>query len=147
VADHTAALPDRKQAPVVILLTCGPHLPSIDRDDGTDAADPLPLQRENALEQRHAARKIAALGEPRRERLRRIDGDKGGDSQLALRAHPIEPGRDAPGDVPDEARDRSGTRSHPDRGNGHDHGHEHSGTARHDITRLRRSQAWCRVCV
>ena len=55
-----------------------------------------------------------ALGEPRGERLRRIGDDDGGDGEIVCRAHPVEPGRDAPGDVPDEARGRFGARARPD---------------------------------
>jgi hypothetical protein len=123
------------------LPTRGAPLASVDRDDGTGAADRLPLQRENWFEQRRAAREIAALREPGRERLRRIGDDEGCDGQIACWEHFVEPDRDAPGEVPDEARDRSGSRARSDRGNGHHHGHEHSGTACHDITRFRRSQA------
>jgi hypothetical protein len=147
VADHTTAVPNRKRTSAVILLACGAHLAPIDPDDGSDAADRLPLQREDAFEQRHAARKVAALGEPRGERLRRIGDDEGGDGEIARRAHPVEPGRDAGGDVPEEARGRFGARRRPDRNDAQRHRHEHSGTACHDITRLRRSQAWCRACV
>jgi hypothetical protein len=141
VADHPAALPDRERASALILPTRIAPLASVDRDDGTGAADRLPLQRENWFEQRHAARKVAALREPSRERLRRIGDDDGCDGQIARRAHSVEPDWDAPGEVPDEARDRSGSRGRPDRGNGNHHGREHSGTACHDITRFRRSQA------
>jgi hypothetical protein len=131
----------------VILLARGADLASIDPDDGADAADRLSLQRENAFEQRHAAWEIAALGKPRGERLRRIGGDDGGDGEIARRAHPVEPGRDAAGDVPDEARGPFGSRGRPDRNDAHRHRHEHSGTACHAVTRLRRSQAWCWIRV
>jgi hypothetical protein len=141
VANRAAALPDRKRASAVIYFMRSAPLASVDRDDGPGAADRLPLQRENWFEQRHAARKVAALREPSRKRLRRIDDGDDGDGQTARGAHSIEPDQDAPGDVPDEARDRSGIRGHRDRGNGHDRGHEYSGTACHDINRFLRSQA------
>jgi hypothetical protein len=147
VADHTTAVPNRKRASAVIFLARGAHLASIDPDDESDAADRLPLQRENVFEQRHAAREIAALGEPRGERLRRIGDDEGGDGEIARRAYPVEPGRDAAGDVPDEARGRFGARGRADRNDAQRHHHKHGGTAGHDITRFRRSQAWCWIRV
>jgi hypothetical protein len=140
-------VPNWERASAVILLVRGSHLASIDPDDGSDAADRLPLQRENAFEQRHAAWEIAALGEPRGERLRRIGDDEGGDGEIARRAYPVEPDQDAAGDVPDEARGRFGARGRPDRNDAQRHRHEHSGTACDDITRLRRSQAWCWIRV
>jgi hypothetical protein len=131
----------------VILFARRADLASVDPDDRADAADCLPIQRENAFEQRHAAWEIAALGKPRGERLRRIGGDEGGDGEIVRRAHPVEPGRDAAGDVPDEARGRFGARGRPDRNDAQRHRHEHSGTACHDVTRFRRSQAWCWIRV
>jgi hypothetical protein len=147
MADHATAVPSRKRTSIVILLARGADPASIDPDDEPHAADRLPLQRENAFEQRHAKWEIAALGEPRGERLRRIGDNEGGDGEIVRRAHPVKPGRDAAGDVPDEARGRFGARGRPDRNDAKRHRHEHSGTACHDVTRLRRSQAWCRVCV
>lgn len=147
MADHTTAMPNWKRMSAVILLACGAHLASIDPDDGPDAANCLPLQRENAFEQRHAAWEIAALGKPRGERLRRIGDNERGDGEIARWVHPVEPGRDAAGDVPDEARGRFGSRGCPDSNDAQRHRHEHSGTACHDITRFRRSQAWCWIRV
>jgi len=141
VADHAAAPPDRERVSAVVLLARSAPFAAVDRDDGTGTANCLPFHRKNGLEQRHAAREITALGEPRGERLRRIRHDKCGDGQIVRWAHPVEPCRDTPGDVPNEARGRSGPRGRPDRGNGHHHGHEHGGTASHDITRCRQSQA------
>jgi hypothetical protein len=125
----------------VILLACGAHLASIDPDDESHAADCLPLQRENAFEQRHAAWEIAALGKPRGERLRRIGDNERGDGEIARWVHPVEPDRNAAGDVPDKARGRFGTRGRSDSNDAQRHRHEHSGTACHDITCFRRSQA------
>jgi hypothetical protein len=77
---------------------------SIDRNEGTDTTDCPPFECENGLEQRHAARKIASLFEPSGERRRRIGNGEGGDGQMVRRVHFVEPGRNACGGVPDEAR-------------------------------------------
>ncbi len=56
VTDHATALPERKRAD---LFVRDAHLGSIDGNAGTDTTDCLPVERENGLEQRHAAREIA----------------------------------------------------------------------------------------
>jgi hypothetical protein len=50
---------------------------SIDRNEGTGTTNCLPLQCENGLEQRHAAREIASLRERSGARLRRMGNGEG----------------------------------------------------------------------
>jgi hypothetical protein len=139
LTDHVTVLPERKRASAVILFMRDAHLASIDRNKGTDTTYCLPVQGENGLEQRHAAREIASLRGPSGARLRRIGNGERGEGQTVRRVHAVEPDRDACGDVPDEARGHSSVRR--DGGNGHRHSPEHNETACHRITRLRRSQA------
>jgi hypothetical protein len=79
VTDHATALPERKRAD---LFVRDAHLGSIDGNAGTDTTNCLPVERENGLEQRHAAREIASLFEPSGERLRRIGNGERGDGQM-----------------------------------------------------------------
>jgi hypothetical protein len=88
IADRVAALPDRKRAAAAVALTCEAPVASVDGNDGTGAADGLPIERENGLEERRPARKVAALGEPLRQRLRRVVDDRRVDDQVGRRLHP-----------------------------------------------------------
>jgi hypothetical protein len=68
----------------VVLVVREACLASIDRNEGADTTDCLPVKRESGLEQRHAAREITSLCEPSGERLRRIGNGEGGDGQMVV---------------------------------------------------------------
>ena len=104
--DYAASLPGRERASAAIALAGGAHVGSIDRDGEANAADGLSGQRENVLDERHAAGEITAVGKVGRERLRRICHHKRDDGQLPRRLHRIEPSGNAFGGVPNEARAR-----------------------------------------
>jgi hypothetical protein len=131
VTDYTTALPERKRASAVVLFVRNACLASIDRNEGTDTTDCLPVQGENGLEQRHAAQEIASLREPSGEGLRRIGNGEGGDGQMVRWVHFVEPDRNACGGVPDEARGHSSVHGRPDGGNGHRRSSRRNGLSSH----------------
>ena len=55
---------------------------SVDGDGAAVSADHLSGKRENALQHRHTAREIAAVGQERRKRLGRQDSNKFGNEQF-----------------------------------------------------------------
>ena len=79
----------------------------VDRDGEMLPANRLPRQRQHALQHRHVARQIIAVGEEGRGWFGRPDRDKLGDSQSACGAQTIKTDRHAFGSVPDIPGDRS----------------------------------------
>jgi hypothetical protein len=102
VADHSAALPDGQIAAEAVALQRLAHLDPVHRDRGSQAANPLSRQADDALQQRDAARDIAALGHEGGERFGRYDGDQLGHLDSLGRLDGIEADGCAGRRVPDE---------------------------------------------
>src|SRR3546814_11625948 len=74
VGDAAATLPVGHRAPEPVGLTRLAHRDPVHRDGAADATDLLSRQAEDAFQEGHAGRQIAAGGEEARHRLRCIDG-------------------------------------------------------------------------
>src|ERR1700678_4321904 len=62
VCDDAAALPDRERAAAAIALAGIAHFDRVDSDAAADATDRLSGDCRHVFQQRHATRKIAAVG-------------------------------------------------------------------------------------
>src|SRR3546814_14553286 len=76
VGDAAATLPVGHRAPEPVGLTRLAHRDPVHRDGSADATDLLSRQAEDAFQEGHAGRQIAAGGEEARHRLRCIAGNE-----------------------------------------------------------------------
>lgn len=102
VADDAAALPDGQIAAEAVTLQRLAHVDPVHRDRAAGAANPLSRQAQDALQQRDAARDIAALDHEGGQRFGRHDGDQLGHVERVGRLYRVEADRRACRGVPDE---------------------------------------------
>ena len=86
-----------------LALACVSHLKAIDGDGVSSSANGLPCQRQDPLEHWNARGQITIEIKERRERIRRLQGDKFGDAQLPRRLDAVETGWNAVGRIEDVA--------------------------------------------
>src|SRR5579859_4834895 len=104
LAKRATALPDREQTAAAVMFAGRAHLDPVDDYPELLAANDLPRQRDNTLDERYAAREISAFSETGREVFRWERHHEIGDDQLVRWLHTIEANRDALGGIPDETR-------------------------------------------
>jgi hypothetical protein len=82
-----------------MLVRCS-HLDIVGRDDELISANRLPRKHQYALQQRNAARQIAAICQEYCQRFRRLDRDKLGDGKSAIGVQPAKTDWQASSSVP-----------------------------------------------
>jgi hypothetical protein len=147
LADEAAALPDRKRAAPAVTLSGLAHFDRVDSDAAADAADRLSSKRRYMLQQRHAARQIAAVGkEPGKGFGRSHDNQVAG-------VDPGDPGdgvetdRHAGAGVPDEPRRAVVVLRERCGADGERHDRENCAAAHHGTRPRRISQALWRASI
>ena len=112
-----------------------------------NTADGLTAERQNALQERHAARQVSAFGKERRDVFGRPDDHQIIDLELGRWSDDIETDRDARAGVPDQPRRRVDRERKRGGGDAKHRGDEHGGAAGHAPALCRRSQALWRAGV
>jgi hypothetical protein len=80
--DNMAALPDGQRLTEAVAFARRTHVDTVDNDAQPGAAHGVSGNREDALDERHAARQITALGEEFGDRLRCRGNDEVTDGEL-----------------------------------------------------------------
>ena len=147
LADDAAALPDRKRAAAAVALAGLAHFDRVDGDAAADAADRLSGERRHVLQQRHAARQIAAVGKETGKGFGRPDDDQVAGVNIDDRGDGVETDRHAGAGVPDEPRRAIVELRERRRADAEHHDREHCAAADHGATLRRMSQALWRASV